>query len=439
VVDQPEPKGLRFPGAADEDRRVRPLHYDSFAVQVGGGSLHLGRWGTGGPVLLAAHGITGTHRSFRGLAEQLGEQVTLLAPDLRGRGRSNQVAGPFSMAAHAEDLVAVLDHAGVERAPVVGHSMDGFVAVVAAHRHPERVERLVLVDGGLPLDLGGLAGRPVEQVVAAVIGPALQRLRMSFPSTAAYLDYWRRHPALASDWNDYGEDAYTYDLEGEEPALRSGVREAAVLADADSQLVRDDVPAALRALRHPAVLLRAAAGCSAPPRACTPTHGWPAGVSAPPACARCWCRRSTTTRSCSPSGEPAQAHRSREEHRCRRRAQYRPVTPSTSGEEASQTQVSAPCSGARMKGHASGVSRRATGDGSARPKLLRTTPGCTQLDRHTNTVWSPSASCWAFTMSRRHGVDGLDDLDGGEGALQPPGELVCSRTVKDLVAGPALR
>jgi hypothetical protein len=92
-----------------------------------------------------------------------------------------------------------------------------------------------------------------------------------------------------------------------------------------------------------------------------------------------------------------------------------------------------------MKGHASGVSRRATGDGSARPKLLRTTPGCTQLDRHTNTVWSPSASCWAFTMSRRHGVDGLDDLDGGEGALQPPGELVCSRTVKDLVAGPALR
>jgi lipase len=397
VVDQPEPKGLRFPGAADEDRRVRPLHYDSFAVQVGGGSLHLGRWGTGGPVLLAAHGITGTHRSFRGLAEQLGEQVTLLAPDLRGRGRSNQVAGPFSMAAHAEDLVAVLDHAGVERAPVVGHSMDGFVAVVAAHRHPERVERLVLVDGGLPLDLGGLAGRPVEQVVAAVIGPALQRLRMSFPSTAAYLDYWRRHPALASDWNDYGEDAYTYDLEGEEPALRSGVREAAVLADADSQLVRDDVPAALRALRHPAVLLRAAAGCSAPPRACTPTHGWPAGVSAPPACARCWCRRSTTTRSCSPSGELARrpgrsarnstCQRRRRVpsgrlaepgqlltdlpqpprqleligRRCRRRAQYRPVTPSTSGEEGSHTAVSAACSGVRIKGRASGVSSRMPG------------------------------------------------------------------------------
>jgi lipase len=235
--------------------------YESFAVEVDGGTLHVGRWGSGRPpVVVAAHGVTATHRAFRALAEQLGEEVTLLAPDLRGRGRSNRVTGPFSMAAHADDLVAVLDHAGVQRATVVGHSMGGFVAVVAAHRHPQRVERLVLVDGGLPLDLGPLAGRPVDQIVAAVIGPALQRLRMTFPSTAAYLDFWRRHPALAGDWNHYCEDAYTYDLEGEGTELRSGVREAAVLADADSQLLSDDIPAALRALRHPAVLLRAPAG-----------------------------------------------------------------------------------------------------------------------------------------------------------------------------------
>ena len=133
--------------------------YDSFAVEVDGGTLHVGRWGTGRPVVVAAHGITGTHRAFRALAEQLGEEVTLLAPDLRGRGHSNRVGGPFSMAAHADDLVAVLDHVGVQRATIVGHSMGGFVAVVTAHRHPERVERLVLVDGGLPPELGPLAGR----------------------------------------------------------------------------------------------------------------------------------------------------------------------------------------------------------------------------------------------------------------------------------------
>jgi lipase len=237
-----------------------PPRYDSFAVEVDGGTLQVGRWGTGRPVVVAVHGITGTHRAFRALAEQLGQDVTLVAPDLRGRGHSNQISGPFSMAAHADDLVAVLDHVGVQRATVLGHSMGGFVAVVTALRHPQRVERLVLVDGGLPLELGPLAGRPVEEIVAAVIGPALQRLRMTFPSTAAYLDFWRQHPALADDWNHYCEDLYRYDLEGEGSALRSGVREAAVLADADSQLLSDDIPAALQALGHPTVLLRAPAG-----------------------------------------------------------------------------------------------------------------------------------------------------------------------------------
>jgi lipase len=92
-----------------------PPRYDPVAVEVEGGTLHVGCWGTGRPVVAAAHDITATHRSFRALAEQLGEAVSLLAPDLRGRGRSSRLVGPFSLAAHADDLVAVLDHVGVHR------------------------------------------------------------------------------------------------------------------------------------------------------------------------------------------------------------------------------------------------------------------------------------------------------------------------------------
>ena len=69
--------------------------------------------------------------NFEALADQLGDAVTLLAPDLRGRGRSS-AGGPYGMAAHADDLMAVLDHAGAADALVVGHSMGGFAAVVAA-------------------------------------------------------------------------------------------------------------------------------------------------------------------------------------------------------------------------------------------------------------------------------------------------------------------
>jgi lipase len=236
------------------------VEYQSFDVKVPGGSLRVGRWGSGGPVVIAAHGLTATHLHFEALAGQLGQEVTLLAPDLRGRGRSSTVSGPYGMATHADDLIAVLDHAGADQALVLGHSMGGFVAVVAADRHPGRVRDLVLVDGGLPLDVPGLAGLSVEDAVRAITGPALDRLRMTFPSVEAYLDYWRPHPALAADWNGYIERAYAYDLIGEAPALSSSVLEEAVLEDSASELRSGDVETALRRRERPAVLVRAPYG-----------------------------------------------------------------------------------------------------------------------------------------------------------------------------------
>jgi lipase len=234
--------------------------YKTFDVSVPGGTLRVGSWGDGAEVIVAAHGLTGTHLNFQALADHLGQNVTLVAPDLRGRGRSDAVGGPYGMTAHADDIVAVLDRLGVRRATVLGHSMGGFVAVVAADRHPDRVRDVVLVDGGLPLQLAHLAALPVEEVVRAVTGPALDRLRMTFPSIEAYLDYWRRHPALADDWNGYIEASYTYDLVGEPPELRSSVREEAVLEDSASELRSGDVEAALRRFAKPVVLVRAPLG-----------------------------------------------------------------------------------------------------------------------------------------------------------------------------------
>ena len=191
------------------------MSYESFDVPVTGGLLHVGRWGSGPAVVVAAHGVTGTHMNFEPLADQLGEAATVLAPDLRGRGVSRSVGGPYGMARHADDVIAVLDHAGIAEATMVGHSMGGFVAVTAAARHPDRIRCLVLVDGGLPLQLGPLAALPVDQAVRALIGPSLDRLKMTFPSRQAYLDFWRDHPALASDWNDYIERSFSYDTTGE--------------------------------------------------------------------------------------------------------------------------------------------------------------------------------------------------------------------------------
>jgi pimeloyl-ACP methyl ester carboxylesterase len=164
------------------------------------------------------------------------------------------------MPEHADDLIAVLDHLRVESATVVGHSMGGFVAVVAADRHPERVDAVLLVDGGLPLDLGPLAQLPIAELVDAIIGPSLQRLRMTFASEEEYLDFWRPHPALRDHWNDHIEAYLRYDLVGTPPELRSGVREEAVLADSESDLRDGVVERAVLALRRPAIFLRAPRG-----------------------------------------------------------------------------------------------------------------------------------------------------------------------------------
>ena len=59
------------------------------------------------------HGITASHRAWPAVVAAL-PGVRVVAPDLRGRGRSNSLPGPYGMGAHADDLAAVLDALGVE-------------------------------------------------------------------------------------------------------------------------------------------------------------------------------------------------------------------------------------------------------------------------------------------------------------------------------------
>lgn len=236
------------------------MTYSNFTVPVAGGDLFVGRWTgrAGAPVVLAAHGITANHLSWPCVVEALDGAVDVVAPDLRGRGGSGTLPGPYGMAAHADDLVAVLDHLGVERAVVAGHSMGGFVAMVMAHRHPDRVDSLVLVDGGVPLQVP--EGVDVDQILQAVIGPAMTRLSMTFPTREAYRDFWRPHPALAEWWSPVVDAYVDYDIGGHEPELSSRVSIEAVRGDAGDTLVSTTVQDALAALKHPAVWLRAPRG-----------------------------------------------------------------------------------------------------------------------------------------------------------------------------------
>lgn len=235
--------------------------YRTVDVPVSGGDLRVGVWepddDPDAPAVLLIHGVTASHLSWRAVAERLPD-MRLIAPDLRGRGRSNELTGRAGLEAHAADLAAVLDALDVERVVVVGHSMGAFVGLVFGDRYPERVSRVVLVDGGLPLDVP--AGLTPDEVIKLVLGPTADRLAMRFPSVDAYFDFWREHPAFRRDWSPMLEAYLAYDLVGDAPELRPATSYATLEEDSIDQNTGTAIATALAALRHPTVLLTAERG-----------------------------------------------------------------------------------------------------------------------------------------------------------------------------------
>lgn len=234
-----------------------------FDVPVTGGTLRVARWAgaDGAPVAIAAHGVTATHRSWSMVAEHLAEDVTLIAPDLRGRGKSNGIPGPFGIPQHADDLIAVLDHLQIASAPLVGHSMGAFVIPTAAVRHPSRVSSLVILDGGIRLlDVPAGAGVDIDAILQQIIGPSLERLKTTFASRTAYHDFWRRHPAFRDGYDEHVAAYVDYDVTGDEPELRSGVSLDAVYADSRDTLIDELTITAIERITQPAVFVWATRG-----------------------------------------------------------------------------------------------------------------------------------------------------------------------------------
>jgi lipase len=207
--------------------------------------------------VLAVHGVTSMHPAWMWVADRLPAR-RVLAPDLRGRGHSNALPGPFGMRAHADDLATVLDAAGVERAVVVGHSMGAFVTAAFLQHHPDRVAGAVLVDGGLPIPLP--AGLSVEEAMDAVLGPAAQRLGMTFRDHAAYREFWRQHPAFAHGWDDALESYLDYDLQGEPPSMTARTTYEAMAEDSRDMFTSGGVQQAAERLPAGTVFLRAPRG-----------------------------------------------------------------------------------------------------------------------------------------------------------------------------------
>ena len=113
-------------------------------------SIHV-RIGGSGPPLLLLHGYPQTHVMWHRVAPALAQRFTVICADLRGYGDSGKPASDpehavYSKRASAEDMVEVMAALGFERFMLAGHDRGGRVAHRLALDHPERLERVAVLD-----------------------------------------------------------------------------------------------------------------------------------------------------------------------------------------------------------------------------------------------------------------------------------------------------
>jgi len=236
------------------------LPTQKFLVPVSGGDLAVFQYGDGiGTPVLLIHGVTSSNRAFQLFADALiARGKAPYAVDLRGRGDSNSLPGPFGMATHAKDMAAVIDHFDWKSPDVIGHSMGAFVTAALVGLYPEKVGQVILADGGIPLPLP--PGMTIEQIMPLVLGPALTRLSMIFENKDAYRNYWKPLPAFAKGWSAVLDEYVDYDLRGTEPHLKPSTNPQAVEED-NRDLFGDDLVArSLKGLQNETLFIKAERG-----------------------------------------------------------------------------------------------------------------------------------------------------------------------------------
>ena len=164
-----------------------------------------------GPAVVFVHGSVSTHTDWMPVARLLANSYTCFAMDRRGRAKSGEGVGPYSIEREYEDIAAVLAVAKIETgsdAALVGHSYGAICALGAAMRHP--VPRLVIYEP--PLPAGGLiAGESLPPYAQAVaegdLDTALELGLTAFPhmppaDILALRDSraWPRLRVLAKSW-----------------------------------------------------------------------------------------------------------------------------------------------------------------------------------------------------------------------------------------------
>lgn len=125
---------------------------DTGYVDVNGVHMYYETYGDGSPLVLLHGGMLSIDLNFAGLIPTLARKHRVIGVELQGHGRTADIDREITPAALASDVVGLLDHLGIDRAHILGHSMGAAVTLELAVSHPDRVRRIVPISASVRPD-----------------------------------------------------------------------------------------------------------------------------------------------------------------------------------------------------------------------------------------------------------------------------------------------
>jgi pimeloyl-ACP methyl ester carboxylesterase len=181
--------GLAAAGGTPTEPKNALLHAPDRFLERPDARLRYRDLGGPGPVVVMLHGYSDDLTVFTRIADSLEGSYRVVALDQRGFGKSTIRPGARFGKAVAEDVIALLDHLGVEQAHLMGFSMGALVSSHAAYRFPDRVRSLTLLAGPFHPDSAAMAAFAAPYIAAMQRGEGVasffQRVYPTFTDSAA--------------------------------------------------------------------------------------------------------------------------------------------------------------------------------------------------------------------------------------------------------------
>lgn len=233
---------------------MTPTEFDRFE-NIGGLETHYLDYPGPEPAIVLLHGLSANANEFGGLIEAgLSKRHRVIAPDLRGRGKSGKPDSGYSMGQHAADVIGLLDHLGLDRVVMGGHSFGALLTIYLAANFPERVIKAIVIDAAIVF----------HPDVVDLLKPSLARLARVLPSSDAYMSEMRAAPHVTGFWNDAIEGYFRAELHENADGTVQSLTSANAVEQALRGVQTEPWADLVARVEHPVLLLNAS-GSYGPP------------------------------------------------------------------------------------------------------------------------------------------------------------------------------